>query len=114
MEHSDFMDRLLLEITKNKFPIKLYKRHIGKFKPLYSGRVVSIGLKGQCDLYGFLIIKNKPAQCIEIEIKANKQDKLRQEQIQWRDKCIQRNIHWYESRDIEKTIQWLGLLVTSQ
>ncbi len=114
MKHSDFMDELLLQVSKRQLSVKLYKRHVGKFMSVGQRRVVSIGVKGQCDLYGYVIFKKKPAQAIEIEIKASKSDKLRPEQIVWRDLCLKRNVHWYESRDIEITIDWIKKVVASQ
>ncbi len=114
MRHSTHIDSLLLSITKKKLPVRLFRRHVGLFIPashLHSGLEfaprVSIGIKGQADLTGFILFKDKPAIGVEVEVKSNASDKLRPEQIAWRDFCHKSNIPWYESRDIEATLEWL-------
>ncbi len=115
MRHSSYINALLLSITKHKLPVRLYRRHVGLFIPaaaVYAKNFskVSIGIAGQADLTGSLLFKDRPAQTVEIEVKSNPSDKLRPAQINWRDHCQASNIHWYESRDIDKTIHWLKSL----
>ncbi len=118
MKESKHIAQLLLEITKQKLPVKLFRRYVGMYTPIgcvkrcktISGlRAVpniQIGINGQADLYGF-IFKNNNAFAVEIEVKSSAGDRLRPEQIKWRDFCLKNNIAWYESKDINKTIEWL-------
>ncbi len=97
------------------YNVVLFRREVGSYIPLssfYSGvnQIVKIGTKGQPDLYGYLLFKDKPGQSLEIEVKSSKGDRLRPEQIDYKNFCIKNNIHYYTAMDIDKTVSWLKSL----
>ena len=75
-------DALLLAAPRLCPEIRLFRRNVGAARALHGGQVVRYGIKGQCDLVGYV----RGGRVIEIELKA-KGGRLSAEQKVWAEFC---------------------------
>ena len=96
-KHENLVNAIMLDLQKifrNK--IKIYKRHVGKFKT-ESGRSIYISRKGQSDIWGIVNICGVGVH-FEIEVKVGR-DQLTDEQLNWSDMVFKMGGIFVEARD---------------
>lgn len=73
----------------------VYRRSVGLFTTTW-GTPITVGVPGQCDLYGYLIT----GRGLEVETKSPTGELSRQ-QRRWRDVCLEMNVLWVLARSPE-------------
>lgn len=77
------LQNLLLKRAPFRIPeLRLFRRQVAVFK--VDDRTVRVGIKGQCDLYGYL----RGGHAVEIELKSAT-GTLSKEQKDWRAFCLE-------------------------
>jgi hypothetical protein len=86
-EHQELLRRVKLNVQKEFPEIRIFDRHVGLFYTKFE-TPIKIGLKGQCDLYGFYKYVH-----FEMELKTGNAV-LSKEQKAWRDLCLKQSVPW--------------------
>ena len=109
MTESVLQAALLLEAPKSLPHIRLFRRNV--IAARVGERTVRAGIKGQCDLYGYV----RGGRTIEVELKAAGKT-LSPEQRVWRNWCLEWGIPHIvltgaKGETVDQTVErWLGEL----
>lgn len=96
-KHQKLLDSAMWKLQKHfGKDIMVFKRVVGKFKMKNNG-IISCGIQGQADLYGFLKSKNH-AMPFEIEIKTG-DAVLTKEQESWKKLCKRIKVFYFVLRE---------------
>lgn len=84
--HSIAVNAIIIGVQRAVPDARVFKRIVGTLRALDDpSRIVRVGERGQCDLYGF--VRGRPrAIPFEIEVKVGK-DRLREDQCAWAESC---------------------------
>ncbi len=95
--------------------LRMFRRNILRVK--IEGRVIKVGIKGQCDIYGIV----RGGRHIEVEVKWIG-GTLRPDQKVWRDWCIAMGVPWIllqtraeetQEQNVARWIEELRILIAS-
>lgn len=81
-KHGDFVKLILLNAQKRWPDSRWFQRDVGVFKT-FRDTLITIGKKGQADLYGFIPYGENHVLWCELEVKLPK-DKMSKHQISWK------------------------------
>jgi len=95
-EHESLISDILIWSSSQKH-IFLYKRLVGLFR--VRGTKLRVGVKGQCDLYGWIKLDQSPIH-LEIEVKTGKAV-LNPDQKAWKKFCESQKVCYVIARSLE-------------
>ena len=86
----------ILLLFNNWYPnSRIFKRNVGAVK--IDNRWIKFGVRGQADLWGWIVVNDRPIH-LEIEVKV-KRDELKPDQEHWKNLCIENRIIYAVCRD---------------
>jgi len=110
--HQDLLSNIIIAAQK-RFPgIRLFERVAGVFYTK-DGRVITVGGKGRCDLYGVIDINGYPVH-FEIEVKSGESGiKKGSDQHRWQLFCESMNIPHVVARSVAQCLNDLEIKLNS-
>ena len=101
--HQILVEEIMLDLQKHfKTDILLFKRTTGKFH-LKRGGIVSIGVVGQADIFGFLAMyRNRPALAFELEVKTGSAVQTKEQKL-WEKSCKKIGVFYSVVREDESS-----------